>query len=503
MIQISLFFSAVFSILFGLSHNFFVALAMRFMMGCFSNIDSIIKTLVSELAGNDRDLEAKAMNNIVSFYAIASLLAPAIGGALSDPVKQHSDVFVKYLQDTPLIPFLTTYRYILPNIVGAVLCLIGYVITRVHLTETLSSLSNNNLPILDEENHKTVASLKVPYETDTLLVSEKKHPRMSLVGSSYLEESFAMLSLEAFDFEFEDDINDAIRTSYILSDDLEGVITSDATRKSRASSIVRRSTLRPKAVIKRFSKKPKFAKISERSNEDDDSRELDNVDDVDRGAPTTMTFLKDVDIRNHLLIYCIGCFVMAFHMEAFPLFCLSKDAGLGVSEDTIGSIMLTSGIIHALLQPSIYGYIFASVGLRGSIKWATTCLVPLFFLVPFALLSKDVGQDRLQWKALIFLGVVVGLGRIFTVTFHSSMSVSMNHLVAPECRATFNGLLTRIAGGCKGAAPIMAGFFVSWVFSSGIVPAHGWGAVVLYGSLGIAGILLSAATVFLLGDKFL
>ena len=67
--------------------------------------------------------------------------------------------------------------------------------------------------------------------------------------------------------------------------------------------------------------------------------------------PTTLTLLKDTDTRNHLLVYCIGCFVICFHMEAFPLFCLSHNAGLGVSERTIGRIMLASGITHALLQP--------------------------------------------------------------------------------------------------------------------------------------------------------
>lgn len=147
----------------------------------------------------------------------------------------------------------------------------------------------------------------------------------------------------------------------------------------------------------------------------------------------------------------------------------------------------------------IYGCIFAATGLRGSIKWASLGIIPVFFLLPFALLSKGVGEDHLRWTALSFLGVVVGLGRTFTVTFYSSISVSLNHLVAPEHRATFNGLLTRISGGCKGAAPIMAGFFVSWAFTSGVVPANGWGAVLLYGSLALVGILLSGASFLLLG----
>jgi Major Facilitator Superfamily len=472
----SLCLGGIFSILFGLANHYFLALFLRFCMGLFCDAASLTKTLVSEMAGDNRKREAATMNMVVSAWAVGSLLAPALGGALADPVHQYPDFFVL---GSLSHQFLNCFPYFLPNLVGAVLCLGGVVVTKLYLTETL---------VLEQREIDT--------ERQSLVKNTTRLTTFDAMGDA---DSFVICP-EVIEMAHHQDMHDMMRDSYLWSDDLEGVMTSSEFRLSMAVSIYRGTSHRNLANTP---SKRQFISEGDRSvtAEDGSVQELDEEPTKPVITnPTTLTFLLDPDTRNHLIVYCIGCFIICFHMEAFPLFCLSHNAGLGVSERTIGAILLASGITHILLQPSIYGRVFAKSGLKGSIRLAATFLIPIFLLIPFSLLGHKEGDDHLRWTALTFLGVVVGLGRTFTVTFVSSMSVSLNHLVDAHHRATFNGLLTRIAGGCKSAAPIMAGFFVAWVFTSDALPSHELGAVLLYLSLGVGSIILTAASHVLLGE---
>jgi hypothetical protein len=442
-LYMSLAIGAFFTLAFGLSNNYFVALAARFLLGLFCDIGAITKVCVSELAGDDRELEAKSMNLVVSSWAMATLLSPAIGGALADPVKQFPSSFI--LQSTFIHDLLLRYRYFLPNFIGAMLCLMGIPIVKLNLRETLEVMQHSD---------------------DTRAASEQD----PLLTSPDLDDDLYVLSPEAIEVaNAENEEAMVARDAYLYSSDFDGLM---ATAQSRNAI---------------------YHKSKQTNN-------LQNKTD----PPSIKSLFENAEQRNHLIVFCLGLFLVQFHMEAFPLFCLSKDAGLGVSESTIGGIMMVSGIIHALVQPPIYSYLFARRGLKGSIKWTAATVAPVFFIIPFSRLSRGVGSDQLRWTALTFLGVVIGLGRVFTVTFASSMLCSLNQLVPSKHRATFNGLLTWITAKVKGVAPVAAGLFTSWAFTSGVVVAQEWGAVLIYASLGMIAILLAVASFMLLGqDEFL
>ena len=105
--------ASIFTVAFGLCNNYFVALAVRFLLGLFCDIGSITKVCVSELAGEDHVLEAKSMNFVVLSWAMAGILSPAIGGILADPVKQFPNLEILQ-QYTEVQEFLTMYPYFLP-----------------------------------------------------------------------------------------------------------------------------------------------------------------------------------------------------------------------------------------------------------------------------------------------------------------------------------------------------------------------------------------------------
>jgi MFS family permease len=522
-LYISLLSCAVFSLLFGLSPNYVFALAVRFLLGLTGDGGAVVKTMVCEMAGDDQVLEAHSMNLVISSWAIATLLSPAIGGALSDPVDQYPNLFSQWQETFPrLTKFLTTYRYFLPNFVGSLLCVAGFFVVRFNLRETLRSVTQQQE---QQEQHSTRIESSNPQSKPFSSIVENVTEQSPLISSNCnamkqsskkemmtaataldFNDSF-VLSPEALELAQQLNLQQAIRDSYLYSDDLEGAMMTEETRKSMAMSIYRRSSTTTKRISSdagpgnhqndSSTRRIQGTTATTPPKPDNAGSYSDKLKKRIMDMPT-MIYLMDQDIRNHLLVYSIGAFIISFHMEAFPLFCLSSQNGLGISEKTIGGIMMASGITHALLQPSLYRFIFQRTGLKGSIQWATTIIVPVFLIIPFSLfLSNGKGTEHLRWTALTFLGIVIGVGRMFTVTFYSSMFVSLNHLVPPEERCTFNSLLTRITGGCKSMAPITAGFFTSWAFT--VVPSDGWGAVLLYCTLGVAGVALSTASKLLLG----
>jgi MFS family permease len=127
--------SCFFSILFGLSPSFPAALAFRFCLGLVNGIIGTIKTVVSELADGDERLEARGMNIVMGMWGWGFLISPAIAGALAEPIRQYPDV--EWLQNGMLGDILSKYPFLLPNLLGAVLCLVSLVTVSLFVRETL------------------------------------------------------------------------------------------------------------------------------------------------------------------------------------------------------------------------------------------------------------------------------------------------------------------------------------------------------------------------------
>jgi MFS family permease len=131
----SLGFSCFCSILFGLSPSFPAALAFRFCLGLVNGIVGTIKTVISELADGDERLEARGMNIVMGMWGWGFLISPAIAGALAEPIRQYPDV--AWLQNGVLGSILSKHPFLLPNLLGAALCLIGMTAVSLFVKETL------------------------------------------------------------------------------------------------------------------------------------------------------------------------------------------------------------------------------------------------------------------------------------------------------------------------------------------------------------------------------
>jgi MFS family permease len=139
-LQLSLVLSLFISLLFGTSANYPMAVFWRLCLGMSNAITSTSKTLASEIGGGDEREEKRAMGLVIGMRSWGFLLGPAIGGLLSDPIKQYPDLADS---DGWLQKLLEGFPYLLPNIVVAIVCLIGAIMASMCLKETLEIRQNN------------------------------------------------------------------------------------------------------------------------------------------------------------------------------------------------------------------------------------------------------------------------------------------------------------------------------------------------------------------------
>jgi MFS family permease len=171
-----LFLSAIFSLLFGMASSFHGALVWRFCLGFANGIISTTKTTATELADGNDIIERRTMGLVIGMRSWGYLVSPAIGGLLSDPIRQYPGA--TWLRRGPIGHVLTKNPFLLPNVVACVACLVTFVIVTYFVDETLPESKRrdaSNIPgdIFDWIQHsikillRTIELRKVPGETRT------------------------------------------------------------------------------------------------------------------------------------------------------------------------------------------------------------------------------------------------------------------------------------------------------------------------------------------------
>ncbi|XP_052187627.1 probable peptide/nitrate transporter At3g43790 isoform X7 [Diospyros lotus] len=81
----------IFNTLFGLSTNFWMALSMRFLLGCFNSLLGTIRAYASEICREEH--QALALSVVSTSRGIGLIIGPAIGGFFAQPVEKYPDIF--------------------------------------------------------------------------------------------------------------------------------------------------------------------------------------------------------------------------------------------------------------------------------------------------------------------------------------------------------------------------------------------------------------------------
>ncbi|XVE79735.1 hypothetical protein DITRI_Ditri14bG0080700 [Diplodiscus trichospermus] len=126
-ILIGTFSVVIFNTLFGLSTSFWMALSMRFLLGCFNSLLGTIRAYASEVCREE--YRALALSVVSTSRGIGMVIGPAIGGFFAQPAEKYPNIF-------PESSIFRRFPYFLPCLIISV-CAIGVLIACKWLPETL------------------------------------------------------------------------------------------------------------------------------------------------------------------------------------------------------------------------------------------------------------------------------------------------------------------------------------------------------------------------------
>lgn len=106
------------SILFGFSKTLTWAIISRGLAGLGSGNVGIIRTTVAEMVPQ-RELQPRAFSVMPLVWSVGSILGPALGGFLADPVKKHPRLFGHS-------HFFKEFPFALPNLAAGLVFFLGF-----------------------------------------------------------------------------------------------------------------------------------------------------------------------------------------------------------------------------------------------------------------------------------------------------------------------------------------------------------------------------------------
>ncbi|KAH0604962.1 uncharacterized protein H6S33_004944 [Morchella sextelata] len=124
-------------LLYGLAPNIALAMTARIVGGLLNGNVGVLQTAVMELTGAREDWRAKGQLVLPFVWCLGSIIGPAIGGGLAPSgCAGEDDVEMGVYEFDAAIPLIKRFPYLLPNIVCALVALMGIVVGWLWMEET-------------------------------------------------------------------------------------------------------------------------------------------------------------------------------------------------------------------------------------------------------------------------------------------------------------------------------------------------------------------------------
>jgi len=219
------------------------------------------------------------------------------------------------------------------------------------------------------------------------------------------------------------------------------------------------------------------------------------LDGEEEDTATISSLMKREGTRQHLLVYWVYSFLIVVLDEVFPLYCISKTSGLGITEKIIGNILSGTGLVYVCVQYFLTTGLVNRYGFYTSLRIGTFLSIPLGCFIPISLImNKGAPDGTLAITALVFLSVLYAVIRVFSSVVFSTLTMATNRTVPAHHRATMNGLSMLGGSFAKALGPLFGGIVFSTSVGHVTPP---FGSVVVYGITAVLGICLGVQAYFL------
>lgn len=562
----SLLLSCIFSLLFGfVTKSFSVALFIRFLLGCSNGMFGACKTIVSELdysttttktttksnnnitydiipiidpkkqeeddTNKKKKAETKNMGCVMGMWAWGFLVAPAFSGAVAEPVKQyynniqydhdHNNWISTWLSpETNTGQFLRHYPFIIPNIVGSILCCIGVILVYLYIPETLpESVKKKNFhrqKLLLNNNQEQRSFFPIIWKKFQYLF---RIDESSSINENKQQQRRKQKKQQLPKNDQEEEMTQILK--WHESDDEDDDAEVEMTRRGTQKITNKKSTTKDSDVSHNNN-------LNDHNNNTDRSRKDDHdnnnnkeviIDDSTTGSPTIRSLLSKSDSRNCLIIYWLYSFINVAGDEILPLFLVSKTAGFGVTELKVGQLLSACGLIFAIGQYSISNIVYHYYGTYGSIRIGISLLAPIILLVPLSLLinqhydnnikndiinssnnNENVVNDyatttnnNMLWITFWFLAILLSMYKLMALVFFTSISIAINHTVSSSERASINGLSVLGGSISKGLGPAFAGILAT----KSVQYFHEYASIIMFGIMSLISFIVAISVCYL------
>jgi len=264
---------------FGLSSSFRMACLIRFLMGILNATMVIAKTSISEIAHGDPKLESKGIGILITMRGFATLIAPAMGGLLSEPLKQYPQLFRHFGEASSVTLILEHYPFLIPNLIGAFFSLVSLIIVVLAVEETIPSEQLHDWTQIPQ--HSSAVIRKSYSKLSPLLVS-------SSASSSSLQSlmTYVADTEDTYDDDDDDDDDDSQMNTTITETTKLLMIPSGEPIVGRSSS----SSSSPTTFMTRSMSLP--LKTKKKKNNNNDKNTYNSID-VDTDIHTAADIEED------------------------------------------------------------------------------------------------------------------------------------------------------------------------------------------------------------------
>lgn len=449
-IRMSLLLSAVFSVLFGLAPTLPLALLARFALGLSNGLIGSIKTIIMEMSHGDKSRETRTMAIVMGMWGYGFLVNPAISGYLADPMRQYPDSGVVDRLNSVLN--LEANPFLLPNLVGCFFCLLAYFCVRTFVEETLP-----------EDKIQ-------PFEWRAFLPPVCRRATPNIIRNI---SSFGLFKHLQFT-EAETEVIDEERASGTGGTRDHGTDKDALPRWVRPSpSTTALTILSPRTTVAKPEQNSNVvdAKLPQAKGGQEEAKE----------TATIKSLMQRPSTRSHLILNWIYAFLVITVDETFPLYCMSKQSGLGVEEKMIGNLLSGAGAVYVLIQYLLLTNLVDRYGFYKAMKIAAFFSVPTVFLVPVSLITnRNAVEGTLTPSTYALISVVYAVARAFSSVTFSTLTMTTNRTVPAHQRAAMNGLAMLGGSVGKAAGPVFAGLLFSTSVGRTAWIRPPWGSVVVW-----------------------